>query len=67
MFSEENRLLIIERNSLAIIRNTYLNKSAEAIRQCNRLQHILKKLNKQIVELQAKLNSQPPVEEPLPF
>ena len=64
---EENRLLIIERNSLTISRDTYMNKSADAIRQCNRLQHILKKLNKQIVELQAKLNSQPPVEEPLPF
>ena len=64
---EENRLLIIERNSLTISRDTFMNKSADAIRQCNRLQHILKKLNKQIVELQAKLNSQPPVEEPLPF
>jgi hypothetical protein len=64
---EENRLLTIERNSLTISRDTYMNKSAEAIRQCNRLQHVLKKLNKQIVELQAKLNSQSPVEEPLPF
>ena len=64
---EENRLLIIERNSLTISRDTYMNKSADAIRQCKRLQHILKKLNEQIVELQAKLNSQPPVEEPLPF
>lgn len=64
---EENRLLIIERNSLTISRDTYMNKSAEAIRQCNKLQHVLKKLNKQIVELQAKLNSQSPVDEPLPL
>jgi len=64
---EENRILTIECNSLKHSRNTYMNQAAEAIKQCNNNQYVIKKLNKQIEQLQAKLNSFPPEEEPVPF
>ena len=64
---EENRILAIECNSLKLSRNTYQNQAAEAIKQCNKNQHVIKKLNKQIAEIQNKSDSRPPEEEPLPF
>lgn len=64
---EENRMLVMECNTLKQTRNTYMNQAAEAIKQCNSYQHVIKKLNNQIVELQAKLKQHPPEEEPLPF
>ncbi len=54
---EENRILTIECNSLKHSRNTYMNKSSEAVKQCNIYRNMLKKLNKQVEELQAKLKS----------
>ena len=64
---EENRILTIECNSLKHSRNTYMNKSSEAVKQCNTYRNVIKKLNKQVEQLQAKLNTHPPEEEPLPF
>lgn len=64
---EENRMLVMECNTLKQTRNTYMNKAAEAIKQCSSYQHVIKKLNNQIAELQAKLKKHPPEEEPLPF
>ena len=64
---EENRLLTIERNGLKISRDDYQNKLSQTIKQCNINQYVIKKLNKQIAELQAKSNSHTPNEEPLPF
>jgi hypothetical protein len=64
---EENRNLTFQCNSLTISRNTHMNKAAEAIKQCNIYRNVIKKLNKQVAELQAKLNSIPPEEEPVPF
>lgn len=64
---EENRMLVMECNTLKQTRNTYMNRAAEAIKQCNSYQHVIKKLNNQIAELQAKLKQHPPEEEPLPF
>jgi len=64
---EENRILTIECNSLKHSRNTYMNKCSEAVKQCNIYRNMLKKLNKQVEELQAKLKSYPPEEEPIPF
>lgn len=64
---EENRMLVMECNTLKQTRNTYMNQAAEAIKQCNSYQHVIKKLNTQIAELQAKLKQHPPEEEPLPF
>jgi seryl-tRNA synthetase len=64
---EENRSLTIQCNSLTQSRNTYQNKAAQAIKQCDIYRNVIKKLNKQVEQLQAKLNSHPPQEEPLPF
>jgi hypothetical protein len=64
---EENRNLTFQCNSLSISRNTHMNKAAEAVKQCNIYRNVIKKLNKQVAELQAKLNSSPPEEEPVPF
>ena len=64
---EENRILTIECNSLKQSRNTYMNQAAEAIKQCSKYQHVVKKLNKQIAELQIKSDSCPPEEESVPF
>lgn len=64
---EENRLLSLECNSLKISRNSYQHEASEAKKQCNINQHVIKKLNNQIAELQAKLKQHPPEEEPLPF
>ena len=49
---EENRILAIECNALKHSCNTYQNQAAEAIKQCNMNQHVIKKLNKQIAEIQ---------------
>ena len=64
---EENRSLTSQCNSLTHSRNTFQNKAAEAVKQCNIYRNVIKKLNKQVEQLQAKLNSHPPEEEPLPF
>ena len=64
---EENRILKIECQTLKLSRDTYQNKAAEAIERCNMKQHVIKKLNKQIAEIQNKSDSRPPDEEPLPF
>lgn len=64
---EENRSLTSQCNSLTHSRNTFQNKAAEAIKQCDIYRNVIKKLNKQVEQLQAKLNSHPPEEEPLPF
>ena len=64
---EENRQLASQCNSLTHSRNTFQNKAAEAIKQCDIYRNVIKKLNKQVEQLQAKLNSHPPEEEPLPF
>ncbi len=64
---EENRILLLECNTLKVTRNTFQNQAAEAIKQCNIYQNLIKKLNKQIEVLQDKLESMPPEEEPLPF
>ncbi len=64
---EENRSLTSQCNSLTHSRNTFQNKAAEAVKQCNIYRNVIKKLNKQLEQLQAKLNSHPPEEEPLPF
>jgi hypothetical protein len=66
LLREENRLLTIERNGLKISRDDYQNRLSQTIKQCNINQFVIKKLNKQITELQAK-NSHTPKEEPLPF
>jgi hypothetical protein len=57
---EENRILTIECNALKLSRNTYMNRAAEAIDQCKKNQHIIKKLNKHIEELNALSDSRPP-------
>jgi hypothetical protein len=64
---EENRILTNQCNSLTHSRNTYQHKAAEAIKQCDIYRNVIKKLNKQVEQLQAKLNSHPPQEEPVPF
>ena len=64
---EENRILTIECDALKHSRNTYQHKAAEAIKQCDIYRNVIKKLNKQVEQLQTKLNSYPPEEEPLPF
>jgi ParB-like chromosome segregation protein Spo0J len=64
---EENRILAIECNALKISRNTYQNQAAEAIKERNKKQLVIKKLNKQIAEIQNRSNSRPPEEESLPF
>lgn len=64
---EENRILTIECNSLKHSRNTFMNKSSEAVKQCNIYRSVIKKLNKQVEGLQAKLNSYPPEEESVPY
>lgn len=63
---EENRILTLECNSLKHSRNTYMNKSSEAIKQCNSYRNVIKKLNKQVEALQAKLNSYLPEEDLIP-
>jgi hypothetical protein len=64
---DENRSLTSQCNALTHSRNTFQNKAAEAIKQCDIYRNVIKKLNKQVEQLQAKLNSYPPQEEPLPF
>ena len=64
---EENRVLTIECNALKNSRNSHQSTAAEAIKQCNIYRNVIKKLNKQVEQLQAKLNSHSPQEEPLPF
>jgi hypothetical protein len=64
---EENRILAIQCNSLTHSRNTFQHSAAEAIKQCNIYRNVIKKLNKQVEQLQDKLKSTPPEEEPLPF
>ena len=64
---EENRSLTSQCNSLTHSRNTYQHRAAEAIKQCDIYRNVIKKLNKQVEQLQAKLNSYPPEEEPVPF
>jgi ParB-like nuclease domain len=64
---EENRILTIDCNALKQSRDTFQKKAGDTINQCNRNQHVIKKLNKQIAEIQQKSNSHPPEEESLPF
>lgn len=64
---EENRQLASQCNSLTHSRNTFQNKAAEAVKQCNIYRNVIKKLNEQVDQLQAKLKTHSPEEEPLPF
>ena len=64
---EENRILTIDCNALKQSRNTFQNQAADAINQSKKYQHVIKKLNKQIAEIQDKLNTRPSEEESLPF
>jgi uncharacterized coiled-coil DUF342 family protein len=64
---EENRMLTFECTALKNSRNNHQNTAAEAIKQCNIYRNVIKKLNKQVEQLQAKLNSYLPEEVPAPF
>jgi hypothetical protein len=44
-----------------------MNKSSEAVKQCNIYRSAIKKLNKQVEGLQAKLIRYPPEEESVPY
>lgn len=64
---DEVKKLTFNLEAMTKSRDQYQNQAAEAIRQCERYKHVMKKLNRQISQLQAKLDMPPTQDETVPF